>query len=150
MLRVSFKKIHEHAKLPLYASTHAVGADLYCIENFVLPVGAVRPTIVPTGLELADISTEFELQIRPRSGLASKGIIVVNSPGTIDPDYRGEIKVIMMNLSGVEQSFRQGDRIAQLVISRFSKLYFEFTQEGTTTERGSGGFGSTGISEVKS
>lgn len=111
--------------------------------ELVIPAGEYRT--VPTGVYL-EIPDGFEVQVRSRSGLAFKnGIMVLNSPGTIDSDYRGEVKICLMNHSKVDYTVRNGDRIAQLVLSRFEKAVFSFKNELSSTERGIGGFGSTGV-----
>jgi dUTP pyrophosphatase len=100
--------------------------------------------LVPTGLSI-ELPTGYEAQLRPRSGVAIKqGITCLNSPGTIDADYRGEIKIILINLSSQEQSIENGDRIAQMVVQRVEKIGWEPVEELATTDRSTGGFGSTG------
>jgi dUTP pyrophosphatase len=141
---VRFVKINPAARLPSYASPGAAGADLYaCIAEPVIiaPRGRRR---VPTGLAM-ELPWGYEAQVRPRSGLADRhGVTVLNSPGTIDSDYRGEIQIILVNLGDEPFTVQSGDRIAQLVIAPVSRgLFTEGTL--TDTERGDGGFGSTGI-----
>ena len=130
------------AVVPTYQTAHAAGADLCCSVGFDL-----HPTerkLIPTGVRVA-IPPGFEGQVRPRSGLAiNHGIALVNSPGTIDSDYRGEIKVIMINLGRETVQFTAGDRIAQLVICPVLQATFVPVERLDETERGSGGFGSTG------
>ncbi|MDO5385320.1 MAG: dUTP diphosphatase, partial [Rikenellaceae bacterium] len=100
--------------------------------------------LVPTGLYV-EIPDGYEIQVRPRSGLAAKhGISIANAPGTIDPDYRGEIKVILVNLSNEPFELKPGERIAQLVVAQFTRIEWESVSELSETERGAGGFGSTG------
>ncbi|MGL4676409.1 MAG: dUTP diphosphatase [Brevinema sp.] len=134
---------HPQAKLPTYQSADAAGADLYaCIEKpMIISSGALA--IIPTGLSLA-IPKGYEMQIRARSGLASKGLVIPNAPGTIDADYRGEIKVLLLNLSGSDFEITPDMRIAQAVIAPIFQVAYQFTEELSETERGSGGFGSTG------
>ena len=138
-------KMREGAKLPSYQSEGAAGADVSAALDS--PV-AIRPgewTMIPTGLFL-EIPAGFEIQVRPRSGLAARhGVTVLNSPGTIDSDYRGEIKVILMNLSDKDFIIRDRDRIAQLVLSRYERAELQASDELSDTERGCGGFGSTGV-----
>jgi dUTP pyrophosphatase len=143
-ISVRFVKINPAARLPSYASPGAAGADLRaCVEEPVVipPLGRRR---VPTGLAM-ELPLGFEGQVRPRSGLADKyGLTLLNSPGTIDSDYRGEIQIILVNLGSEPFTIQNGDRIAQLVIAPVLRAWFT---EGTLTdtERGDGGFGSTGI-----
>lgn len=131
---------------PVYASEHAAGADLRaCIEGELLlpPGGRAR---VPTGVKLA-IPRGYEGQVRPRSGLAAKlGLTVLNAPGTIDSDYRGEVAVILINLGNEAAPVRRGDRIAQLVVAPVSRADFQAAMGSLSqTGRGTGGFGSTGV-----
>ncbi|MDR0404114.1 MAG: dUTP diphosphatase [Treponema sp.] len=141
---VRFVKINPAARPPSYASPGAAGADLRaCVESPVVlpPLGRGR---IPTGLAL-ELPPGHEAQVRPRSGLADRyGLTVLNSPGTIDSDYRGEIQVILVNLGNEPFTVRNGDRIAQLVVAPVLRALFS---EGplADTERGDGGFGSTGI-----
>jgi len=140
---IEFVKTHPHAQLPKYAHEHDVGADLYSVEyvDFLKP-GMTH--IIDTGLQLAYCDPDYEIQIRSRSGLAVKGTQVVNSPGTIDPDYRGSIKVLLQTTSLVSK-IEVGDRIAQLVVAPRYRADFGFTEEKSETDRGTGGFGSTGV-----
>ena len=139
---IHFIKSRETARLPEYKSLLAVGADLYSSEDVILLLH--RPTIVHTGLQLANCPEDFELQIRSRSGLAASGIFVCNSPGTIDPDYRGEIKVILMNLCQPFYKVAVGERIAQMVVAARYRENFQFTSKIVETTRGVDGLGSTG------
>lgn len=145
---LKFKRLHPDALLPAYATPGSAGMDI-CFqsgefENDQVTLWAGDRSIFPTGLAV-EIPEGYELQCRPRSGLAAKaGIMVVNSPGTIDSDYRGEIKVILLNTGGREVNFKNGDRIAQLVLAKTPKLPIFEVEELTDTERGLGGFGSTG------
>ncbi len=130
------------AKMPHYQTAGAAGADLCCLESF--EIGPMARAWVRTGVSIA-IPAGFEGQVRPRSGLAAKhGITLVNSPGTIDCDYRGELKVIMINLGTESVLFNAGDRIAQLVICPVMQAQFEVVADLIETARGTGGFGSTG------
>ena len=134
-------------ELPAYASEQAAGVDLRAnlVESILLQPGC--RVLVPTGLYM-ELPPDCEAQIRPRSGLAFKhGITVLNSPGTIDPDYRGEVKVLLVNLSQEPFEICHGERIAQMVISRFCKVVFqpvESKEALSDTERGAGGFGHSG------
>lgn len=133
--------------LPAYESALAAGLDLRAnlTESVVLNPGERK--LVPTGLFI-ELPEDCEAQIRPRSGLAFKhGITVLNSPGTIDPDYRGEVKVLLINLSGEPFEIQHGERIAQMVISRFQQVTLQAVtsmDELSSTERGAGGFGHSG------
>lgn len=130
--------------LPSYQTSGSAGMDLYAslTEDIILQPG--ERVLVPTGLYIA-IPQGFEAQIRPRSGMAvKKGVTCLNTPGTIDSDYRGEIKVILINLSGEPQMISNGERIAQMVIARYENCIWSECDELETTERGQGGFGSTG------
>jgi dUTP pyrophosphatase len=128
--------------MPAYQSAHAAGLDLCTSIDFELR--SMERLLVPTGIRMA-IPPGFEGQVRPRSGLALKhGISMVNTPGTIDSDYRGEIGVIMINLGSEAVSFHKGDRIAQLVICPVAHCELQLVDTLNETERGAGGFGSTG------
>ncbi|UCG80771.1 MAG: dUTP diphosphatase [Desulfobacterales bacterium] len=130
--------------LPCYMTPQSSGMDLYAAikGDHVLPIGSI--TVIPTGVAIA-IPTGLEAQIRPRSGLAFKhGIGIINSPGTIDADYRGEIKVALINLGGRPYSIRRGDRIAQMVIQKVYQAELELVDTLEETERNEGGFGHTG------
>lgn len=131
--------------LPQYETQQAVGLDLRADIRDSITLRPLQRAIVPTGL-YTEIPAGFEIQIRPRSGLAAKhGITVLNSPGTIDPDYRGEIKIILVNLSDTPFVIEPGERIAQAVLARYVQLEWEVTTELDATGRGTGGFGSTGV-----
>ena len=131
--------------LPVYSSAEAAGADLKaCIqEDIVLKPG--QRYLVSTGLSI-QLPAGYEAQIRPRSGLAIKhGISLVNTPGTIDSDYRGEVKIIMINLGSEDFVIKRGDRIAQMVIAPVTHGMFAMSDSLDATDRGAGGFGSTGV-----
>jgi len=133
-----------HHPLPSYETVHAAGMDLRAFINESINIKPLERAIVPTGLFI-ELPAGIEAQVRPRSGLAAKkGITVLNSPGTIDADYRGEIKVILVNLSNEEFIINDGERIAQLVIARHEKIEWIPTVSLQESERGAGGFGSTG------
>lgn len=130
---------------PNYETEGAAGMDLKANIESAITLKPLQRAIVKTGLFIA-LSTGFEAQVRPRSGLAAKkGITVLNSPGTVDADYRGEIGVILVNLSNEDFIINDGERIAQLVIAKHERVNWEEVSVLTETERGSGGFGSTGI-----
>ncbi len=130
--------------VPAYATALSAGMDLRACLEAPLTLGPLERTLVPTGLYIA-LPAGFEAQVRPRSGLAAKhGITVLNTPGTIDADYRGEIKVILVNLSNTPFEIVPGERIAQLVVARHERVEWEETDSLDKTERGAGGFGSTG------
>ncbi|MDQ6992298.1 MAG: dUTP diphosphatase [Mariprofundus sp.] len=134
----------EGIELPFYASTHAAGADLRAAiaEDITLLAGARH--LIKTGFCMA-LPDHYEAQIRPRSGLALKqGITVLNSPGTIDADYRGEIGVILINHSDQPFTIHRGDRIAQMIIAPYVQASFNSVEKLPETQRGSGGFGSSG------
>ena len=130
--------------LPEYATTLSAGLDLKANITEPVTLKPLERVLVPTGLFIA-LPEGTEAQVRPRSGLAAKhGITVLNSPGTIDADYRGEIKVILVNLSSEPFVINPGERIAQMVVARFERAQWVAVQELDSTERGEGGFGSTG------
>ena len=143
---VKVQKLTEGARLPVYGSSQAAGADLCaCLGNNTLVIEPHKWAMVPTGIAIA-LPVGFEAQVRPRSGLAAKkGITVLNSPGTVDSDYRGEVRVILINHSDEPFVIKDGDRIAQMVIARHESACFEVVDSLDETERGAGGFGSTGV-----
>ena len=133
----------KHA-LPAYETEQSAGMDLRANIDETISLGPLERALVPTGLFIA-LAPGFEAQVRPRSGLAAKqGITVLNSPGTVDADYRGEIKVILVNLSNNAVHIQDGDRIAQLVIARHERAVWQVAEQLDETARGTGGFGSTG------
>jgi len=143
MLKVNIQKINENAKFPKRMTRHAAGYDLYSCneENILIRSGEV--VLVPTGIAIS-LPVCYEAQIRPRSGLAIKHQIgVLNSPGTIDADYRGEIKVILFNFGKTDFIISTHTRIAQIVVSHHESIDFVITDELDKTDRGSGGFGHT-------
>lgn len=136
------QRVHKDAKIPQYSTPGSAGMDLHCVGDFTIPT--MTRMLVPTGLKMA-IPDGYEGQIRPRSSLALKyGVTVLNTPGTIDSDYRGEVKIILANLSDEDVSFSAGDRIAQIIFSKVEQLEVAQTLVLPTTSRGEGGFGSTG------
>ncbi len=135
----------KHA-LPEYASLHAAGLDLKANLDAPLSLKPLQRILVPTGLFI-ELPVGYEAQIRPRSGLAFKnGITVLNSPGTIDADYRGEVKVLLVNLSDSDFTVNDGERIAQMVVARHEQIEWVEVSQLADTARGEGGFGSTGKS----
>lgn len=130
--------------LPSYQTKGSAGMDLHADMDYNILLKPMERVLVPTGLYIA-LPQGFEAQIRPRSGLAIKqGITCLNTPGTIDSDYRGEIKVILVNLSGEDQTIKPGDRIAQMVIAEYKQITWNPVEILEETPRGDGGFGSTG------
>ncbi len=131
--------------LPAYATTQSAGMDIRANIDEAFTLQPLERRLVPTGLFMA-LPSGFEAQIRPRSGLALKhGITVLNTPGTIDADYRGEIGVVMVNLSNVPFTVNPGERIAQMVIARYEQVELQVTDVLDETERGAGGYGHTGV-----
>lgn len=136
---------HSNNDLPAYQTGSSAGMDLCAWLEKPVVIGAGHRELIGTGLHIA-LPDGYEAQIRPRSGLALKhGITILNSPGTIDADYRGEIKVLLINHSQQPFPVHNGDRIAQMIISKFEKISWKLTNELDNTERGSGGYGHTGI-----
>ena len=130
--------------LPAYATSASAGMDLLANIEEPLKLGMLDRAMIPTGISI-QLPVGYEAQVRPRSGLAARhGISVTNSPGTIDADYRGEIKVLLINLSREPYTIQPGDRIAQLVVARHERVEWESVESLDETVRGAGGFGSTG------
>ena len=133
------------AVIPQYKTCGAAGADLCAFLEKPLTIACGKTAIVPTGL-FFEIPNGYEIQIRPRSGLAAKnGVTVLNTPGTIDSDYRGEIKIILINLGDEDFVINSGDRIAQMIVAPVTQADFSIVENLSETERGTGGFGSTGV-----
>ena len=144
MVKVLIKKLDPSVKLPEYKTSGASGMDLIAFLKNPINIGPKKSSLIPTGLSVA-FSENYEIQIRPRSGLAAKkNISVLNTPGTIDSDYRGEIKVIIYNHGDTDFMVNNGDRIAQMVLSPIIKIDLEEVKNLPKTIRGEGGFGSTG------
>jgi dUTP pyrophosphatase len=145
MSKVTVRIINQSSNpLPEYATEGSAGMDIRASLNSPLVLQPMERTLIPTGLFI-ELPEGYEAQIRPRSGLAIRqGITCLNSPGTIDSDYRGEIKVILINLSGVEQVIEPSERIAQMVIHRVERAGWEITESIQVTGRNEGGFGHTG------
>ncbi|MGL4779339.1 MAG: dUTP diphosphatase [Bacteroidales bacterium] len=140
-VRIINKSKHE---LPQYATAHAAGMDIRANLNESITLAPLQRCLVPTGLFL-EIPVGYEAQIRPRSGLAlKKGITVLNSPGTIDADYRGEVGIILVNLSSEPFVIEDGERICQMVVAAHAQVEWECVESLETTDRGEGGFGHTG------
>jgi dUTP pyrophosphatase len=131
--------------LPFYSTEHSAGMDLRAFLAAPLVLKPMERALIPTGLFI-EVPKGHEAQVRPRSGLAIKsGITVLNTPGTIDSDYRGEVKVILINLSNEPFIIQKGDRIAQMVIAKYEKITWNQVAQLSETTRGAGGFGSSGI-----
>jgi dUTP pyrophosphatase len=131
-------------ELPQYATPASAGVDLKAAIKEAITLAPLERSIIPTGLKIA-LPEGYEAQVRPRSGLAAKhGITVLNSPGTIDADYRGEIGVILVNLSQTSFTIQPEERIAQLVVAKYEQIQWKETEVLSQTNRGAGGFGSTG------
>jgi dUTP pyrophosphatase len=140
-MKVKVKQLHVNGQLPLTMTAGAAGSDVYASESITIPPHTT--VLVPLGIAV-EVPEGFEIQCRPRSGFGAKGIIVTNSPGTIDSDYRGECKVILHNLNNTDFQINAGDRVAQFVLAPVVKAEYELADELSSTERGAGGFGSTG------
>ena len=144
MVKVQIKKLDPSVKLPAYKTDGASGMDLMAFIKEPITVKPKTSELIPTGLSVA-FSKNYEIQIRPRSGLAAKNnISVLNTPGTIDSDYRGELKVIIFNHGDENFIIENGDRIAQMVLTPVLKIELQETKTLAETIRGEGGFGSTG------
>lgn len=134
-----------HQPLPAYATSQSAGMDLRVNIDESIVLHPMERRLVPTGLHIA-LPQGFEAQIRPRSGLALKhGITVLNTPGTIDADYRGELMVLLINFSDTDFVINDGERIAQMVVARHEQIEFQLVDELDDTERGAGGYGHTGV-----
>ena len=150
-VEIKIEKIEgcEDLPIPLSASKYSSGVDLFSAEEHEISIKPNEIKLISTGIKI-DIPDGYEGQVRPRSGLAVKhGITVLNSPGTIDSDYRGIVKVILINLGGKEFSIQRGDRIAQLVIQKIYFPNFKVVQSLNNTKRGEGGFGHSGLKTLK-
>ena len=144
MVKVLIKRLSSEVQLPSYKTSGASGMDLMAYLKSSVTIKPKTSSLIPTGLSIA-FSEEYEVQIRPRSGLAAKSnISVLNTPGTIDSDYRGEIKVIIYNHGNADFLINNGDRIAQMILIPIVKMELEETSDLPKTIRGEGGFGSTG------
>ena len=144
MVKILIKKLDPAVKLPEYKTNGASGMDLLAFIKEPIKVKPQTSSLIPTGLSVA-FSENFEIQIRPRSGLAAKNnISVLNTPGTIDSDYRGELKIILFNHGNEDFIVNKNDRVAQMVLTPIIKMEFEEVEQLPDSIRGSGGFGSTG------
>ena len=144
MVKILVKKFDKNIKLPDYKTIGSSGLDLVAYTKKKIIIKPGKTAMVPTGFSVA-IPKNYEIQIRPRSGLAAKkSITVLNTPGTVDSDYRGEIKIILINLGEKKFVVNSGDRIAQMVVSPVIKAKLKETKKLPNTKRGKGGFGSTG------
>ena len=142
MIKVKIKKIKDNAIIPKYSHEGDAGVDLYSTEDYVLKAG--DRVLVSTGIKIA-VPEGYEAQIRPKSGLAiNHGISVVNTPGTVDSCYRGEVKIITINLGKEDFKIEKGKKIAQMIFNKIEEAEFEEVEELENTTRGDGGFGSTG------
>jgi len=142
VVKVINKSAHN---LPQYETIGSAGLDIRANITESITLGSLARTLIPTGLYI-ELPLGYEAQIRPRSGLSiKKGLTLVNSPGTIDSDYRGEIKIIMINLSPDTQTVQPGERIAQMVLAKYEQIKWEEVEVLGETSRGAGGFGSTGV-----
>ena len=144
MVRILVKKFDKNIKLPIYKTSGSSGMDIVAYIKNKITINPGKTVMIPTGIAVA-IPKNYEIQIRPRSGLAAKkGISVLNTPGTVDADYRGEIKIILINLSKKLFVVKSGDRIAQMILCPIAKGTFQEVKKLPRTMRGKGGFGSTG------
>ena len=144
MVKILVKKFGKHIKLPVYKTSGSSGMDLVAYTKKKITINPSKTAMIPTGIAIA-IPKNYEIQIRPRSGLAAKkGISVLNTPGTVDSDYRGEIKIILINLSKKSFVVKSGDRIAQMILCPVAKGKLKEVKNLPETIRGKKGFGSTG------
>ncbi len=149
-LKISIQRLSHGLDLPLpaYATAQSAGLDLMAAIEGEIVLAPGSRQLIPTGLAIA-LPAGFEAQVRPRSGLALKhGITVLNSPGTIDADYRGEVKVLLINHGAEPVRLQRGDRIAQMVVAPVTRIAWSVVERLDETERGAGGYGSTGIAAV--
>lgn len=144
-MTIKITKLKASAQIPKYMTSGAAGCDVTACLPGPLVVAPGKRTAVPTGLSV-EIPEGYEIQVRPRSGLAFKqGLTVINAPGTIDSDYRGEIQVLVINLGEADVTLQPGDRIAQLVVQQVIQAQWQEAESLSSTQRGSLGFGSTGV-----
>ena len=142
-MKVNIKKLSENAVIPQYQTEQAAGCDLHAVLDAPVTLRSLERKLIPTDLSI-ELPVGYEAQVRPRSGLALKhGVTVLNTPGTVDADFRGNVGVILVNLSTEPYTVQPGERIAQLVIAKHEHVEFEESVELSETERGTGGFGST-------
>lgn len=146
MPTVKFLRLHPDAQLPRYATAHAAGLDVCACNDEAVVIAPQTVALIPTGFAV-ELPIGYEAQLRPRSGLALKhAISLPNTPGTIDADYRGEVKVILINHGKESFTINKGDRIAQMVIAKVEQAHFIEVESLSDTERSVGGFGHTGVS----
>ena len=144
MLKVKIVRLDKQAALPVYATAHAAGMDISACLEAPVTLAPFSTALIPSGFAI-ELPEGYEAQLRPRSGLALRSMISLpNSPATIDADYRGEVKVILVNYGKEPFTVSHGDRIAQMVIARIEQVHFEEVAELASTVRGEGGFGHTG------
>jgi dUTP pyrophosphatase len=147
MLKVNIINQSQHP-LPKYQTALSAGVDLHANLEEPVILSPLERQLIPTGLFI-ELPEGYEAQVRPRSGLALKyGITVLNTPGTIDADYRGEIKVLLINLSNQPFTINNGERIAQMVVAQHAQVIWNETESLSSTERGAGGYGSTGVTQL--
>lgn len=147
MLKVNIINQSQHP-LPKYQTALSAGVDLHANLEEPVILSPLERQLIPTGLFI-ELPEGYEAQVRPRSGLALKyGITVLNTPGTIDADYRGEIKVLLINLSNQPFTINNGERIAQMVVAQHAQVLWNETESLSSTERGAGGYGSTGVTQL--
>ena len=148
ILEINIKSVNKDVSIPSYETSSSAGLDLRANLKKPIYINPFQRTLIPTGLKIS-LPEKFEGQIRPRSGLAlNHGITVLNSPGTIDSDYKGEVGVILINLSDKKYEIKPGDRIAQMIISKFSNVNWKLVEDIGHSKRGKSGFGSTGENEI--
>ena len=147
MLKVKIVRLDKQAILPVYATSHAAGMDISACLDAPVTLAPFSNALIPSGFAI-EIPEGYEAQLRPRSGLALRSMISLpNSPATIDADYRGEVKVILVNYGKEPFTVSHGDRIAQMVVARVEQVHFEEVAELASTVRGEGGFGHTGTAQ---
>jgi len=145
MISVEVKKMNVHAEIPQYMTLGSAGCDIKACLSEPLEIKPLERKAVPTGLAFG-IPEGFEIQVRPRSGLSIKqGLTVINAPGTIDSDYRGEVMILVVNLGNETVKLQHGDRVAQLVLQKVNQIGWQEVTQLSDTARGAGGFGSTGL-----
>ena len=147
MLKVKIVRLDKQAALPVYATAHAAGMDISACLEAPVTLAPFSTALIPSGFAI-ELPEGYEAQLRPRSGIALRSMISLpNSPATIDADYRGEVKVILVNYGKEPFTVSHGDRIAQMVVARVEQVHFEEVAELASTVRGEGGFGHTGIGQ---
>lgn len=143
MVKIRIQKLSQDAVVPQYQTLESAGVDLHAAQTCLVKKGERK--LIPTGLRMA-LPQGYEAHIRPRSGLALKhGVTVLNTPGTLDSDYRGELMILLINHGDKDFEVKKGDRIAQFVLKKYERIEWEESEELDNTKRGSGGLGSTGV-----